>query len=43
MCGRFGLFVTPEVLEEYFSLTDLAADAPQRGAIADALEHWLAG
>lgn len=22
MCGRFGLFVTPEVLEEYFSLTD---------------------
>ena len=29
MCGRFGLFVTPEVLEEYFSLTDLAADAPQ--------------
>ncbi len=29
VCGRFGLFVTPEVLEEYFSLTDLAADAPQ--------------
>ena len=28
MCGRFGLFVTPEVLEEYFSLTDLVADAP---------------
>jgi putative SOS response-associated peptidase YedK len=25
VCGRFGLFVTPEVLEEYFSLTDLAA------------------
>ena len=25
MCGRFGLFVTPEVLEEYFSLTDFAA------------------
>lgn len=24
MCGRFGLFVTPEVLEEYFSLTDFA-------------------
>ncbi len=30
MCGRFGLFVTPEVLEEYFSLPDLAAYAPQR-------------
>jgi putative SOS response-associated peptidase YedK len=25
VCGRFGLFVTPEVLEEYFSLTDFAA------------------
>ncbi|HUQ53529.1 MAG TPA: SOS response-associated peptidase [Gammaproteobacteria bacterium] len=25
MCGRFGLFVTPEVLEEYFSLTESAA------------------
>ena len=25
MCGRFGLFVTPEVLEEYFSLTDFTA------------------
>ena len=29
MCGRFGLFVTPEVLEEYFGLDDLAAAAPQ--------------
>jgi putative SOS response-associated peptidase YedK len=29
VCGRFGLFVTPEVLEEYFSLSDLVADAPQ--------------
>ena len=28
MCGRFGLFVTPEVLEEYFSVDDLAA-APE--------------
>ncbi len=27
MCGRFGLFVTPEVLEEYFSLTDLVTEA----------------
>jgi putative SOS response-associated peptidase YedK len=26
VCGRFGLFVTPEVLEEYFSLTDFAAN-----------------
>lgn len=26
MCGRFGLFVTPEVLEEYFSLADFAAE-----------------
>jgi putative SOS response-associated peptidase YedK len=25
VCGRFGLFVTPEVLEEYFSLTDFTA------------------
>lgn len=25
MCGRFGLFVTPEVLEEYFSLTEPVA------------------
>ncbi len=25
MCGRFGLFVTPEVLEEYFALTDFTA------------------
>lgn len=24
MCGRFGLFVTPEVLEEYFALDELA-------------------
>jgi putative SOS response-associated peptidase YedK len=29
VCGRFGLFVTPEVLEEYFSLTDPVAVAPQ--------------
>jgi putative SOS response-associated peptidase YedK len=29
VCGRFGLFVTPEVLEEYFSLPDLVAAAPQ--------------
>ena len=28
MCGRFGLFVTPEVLEEYFSLPSVAA-APE--------------
>jgi putative SOS response-associated peptidase YedK len=29
VCGRFGLFVTPEVLEEYFDLADLtAASAP---------------
>jgi len=28
VCGRFGLFVTPEVLEEYFSVDDLAA-APE--------------
>jgi putative SOS response-associated peptidase YedK len=25
VCGRFGLFVTPEVLEEYFNLTDFTA------------------
>ncbi len=25
MCGRFGLFVAPEVLEEYFSLTEPVA------------------
>jgi putative SOS response-associated peptidase YedK len=25
VCGRFGLFVTPEVLEEYFGLTDFTA------------------
>ena len=29
MCGRFGLFVTPEVLEEYFSLDGLGRAAPQ--------------
>jgi len=29
VCGRFGLFVTPEVLEEYFSATDAVAVAPQ--------------
>lgn len=28
MCGRFGLFVTPEVLEEYFGLDELVA-APE--------------
>lgn len=25
MCGRFGLFVTPEVLEQYFALTESTA------------------
>ena len=30
MCGRFGLFVTPEVLEEYFSLDDLVAAVEPR-------------
>lgn len=29
MCGRFGLFVTPEVLEEYFSLSEPIAAAPE--------------
>jgi putative SOS response-associated peptidase YedK len=29
VCGRFGLFVTPEVLEEYFAVTDFAAEALQ--------------
>jgi putative SOS response-associated peptidase YedK len=29
VCGRFGLFVTPEVLEEYFAVTDLAAEPLQ--------------
>ena len=30
MCGRFGLFVTPEVLEEYFALeTQVAAVEPR--------------
>lgn len=28
MCGRFGLFVTPEVLEEFFALAEPAAAAP---------------
>ena len=28
MCGRFGLFVTPEVLEEYFALGELGPAAP---------------
>ncbi len=28
MCGRFGLFVTPEVLEEYFDLAELGV-APE--------------
>ncbi len=27
MCGRFGLFVTPEVLEQYFGVSDLATAA----------------
>lgn len=35
MCGRFGLFVTPEVLEEYFDLTEPAA------AIADTPRYNL--
>ena len=30
MCGRFGLFVTPEVLEEYFALDDLVAAVEPR-------------
>lgn len=32
MCGRFGLFVTPEVLEQYFELTELtpALNSPAR-------------
>ena len=30
MCGRFGLFVTPEVLEEYFALDDLVAAVAPR-------------
>lgn len=30
MCGRFALFVTPEVLEEYFSLDDLVAAVEPR-------------
>jgi putative SOS response-associated peptidase YedK len=29
VCGRFALFVTPEVLEEYFAVTDFATDALQ--------------
>jgi putative SOS response-associated peptidase YedK len=28
VCGRFGLFVTPELLEEYFALTEPVAAAP---------------
>jgi len=28
VCGRFGLFVTPEVLEEFFELAEPAAAAP---------------
>ena len=28
MCGRFGLFATPELLEEFFTLTEPAAAAP---------------
>ena len=46
MCGRFGLFVTPEVLEEYFSLDDLVGAAPEPRynltpgqAVAAVLEH----
>ena len=27
MCGPFGLFVTPEVLEQYFGVSDLATAA----------------
>jgi putative SOS response-associated peptidase YedK len=30
VCGRFGLFVTPEVLEEYFALDDLVAAVEPR-------------
>jgi len=30
VCGRFGLFVTPEVLEEYFGLDDLVAAVEPR-------------
>lgn len=30
MCGRFGLFVAPEVLEEYFGLDDLVAAVEPR-------------
>jgi putative SOS response-associated peptidase YedK len=29
VCGRFGLFVTPEVLEQYFGLEGLAAALPE--------------
>jgi putative SOS response-associated peptidase YedK len=29
VCGRFGLFVTPELLEEFFGLAEPAATAPQ--------------
>lgn len=29
MCGRFGLFVTPEVLEQYFDLTEPVGAAPE--------------
>ena len=30
MCGRFGLFVTPELLEEFFGLAEQSAAAPPR-------------
>jgi len=30
VCGRFGLFVTPEVLEEYFALDDLVGAVEPR-------------
>ena len=45
MCGRFGLFVTPEVLEEYFNLTDVSAPPEPRynltpgRAVAAVREH----
>jgi putative SOS response-associated peptidase YedK len=45
VCGRFGLFVTPEVLEEYFSLPSVAAPPEPRynltpgQAVAAVREH----
>jgi putative SOS response-associated peptidase YedK len=29
VCGRFGLFATPELLEEYFALTEAVGAAPE--------------